>query len=336
MTSPRRKSPTVTLDDVARHAGVSRATASRVLNGLSAVSSESRARVVSAVESLGYTANPWGKALASGRSRVLGLMVGDLAAPDDLALTRAVMDAAAIADLRIHVAESRGDDGRRREAFARWSADGADAVIVLPDARARCQDHWPPEMEDYVSQGGRVVHVDTRDQDRPSSTLLLEEFDAAADLGALLARAGRRRFVVLARDDHGLQGVRAQGFQTGVGRDFGDSATISLVTLDESGPGSDLCSWLCLEGSVADCVFAVDLEAADRLQPWVCEHRPRLEGHVTFATFAYSGSPSRGGLTASVQMPVDVVAERALALAADRMPRALRVVGASVLSEIGA
>ncbi|CCJ96492.1 LacI-family transcriptional regulator [Cronobacter malonaticus 681] len=48
----------VTLEDVAAHAGVSRATVSRVVNGDSKVKSHTRARVEAAIQALGYSPNP--------------------------------------------------------------------------------------------------------------------------------------------------------------------------------------------------------------------------------------------------------------------------------------
>ncbi|ELY5815310.1 LacI family DNA-binding transcriptional regulator [Cronobacter turicensis] len=64
----------VTLEDVAAHAGVSRATVSRVVNGDSKVKSQTRARVEAAIQTLGYSPNPAARALASSQSHTLGLV----------------------------------------------------------------------------------------------------------------------------------------------------------------------------------------------------------------------------------------------------------------------
>ncbi len=62
------------IDDVARAAGVSTATVSRALRGLPNVSSATRERVRQAAEELGYVPSPSAAALASGRTRTIGLM----------------------------------------------------------------------------------------------------------------------------------------------------------------------------------------------------------------------------------------------------------------------
>jgi DNA-binding LacI/PurR family transcriptional regulator len=69
------RQPTIT--DVARAAGVSRAAASRVLNDVAGVSPEVRQRVRSVMDQIGYRPNPAARALASGRSGVLDLVVVD-------------------------------------------------------------------------------------------------------------------------------------------------------------------------------------------------------------------------------------------------------------------
>lgn len=65
----------VTLDDVARLGGVSRATASRALNLRDGVRPEVRERITRLADSLGYRPNRAARNLAIGRSSVIGLVI---------------------------------------------------------------------------------------------------------------------------------------------------------------------------------------------------------------------------------------------------------------------
>lgn len=65
----------VTLDDVARVAGVARSTASRALNGDRNVKEDTRQRVLAVAQSLGFRFNHAARSLAQGWSDVLGLIV---------------------------------------------------------------------------------------------------------------------------------------------------------------------------------------------------------------------------------------------------------------------
>lgn len=69
------KERTATISDVARLAGVSTATISRVLNEPDKVSAETRKRVHGAIETLGYTPNFGGRFLAAGRSNTIGAVI---------------------------------------------------------------------------------------------------------------------------------------------------------------------------------------------------------------------------------------------------------------------
>ena len=65
------------MSDVGRLAGVSHQTVSRVINGSPHVRPETRARVLAAMEELGYRPNPVARALVTGRSQTLGVVSFD-------------------------------------------------------------------------------------------------------------------------------------------------------------------------------------------------------------------------------------------------------------------
>ena len=69
---------TATITDVARRAGVSVATVSRVLNGNYPVAEPTRARVVDAVRDLGYVANAHARALLTSTSGTVGVILHDV------------------------------------------------------------------------------------------------------------------------------------------------------------------------------------------------------------------------------------------------------------------
>src|SRR5207253_6101649 len=75
-----------TIQDVADQAGVSIATVSRVLNDRADVSTETRERVREVARSVGYSADPTARALATQRTRLVAVVVGDNAGHRDLSL----------------------------------------------------------------------------------------------------------------------------------------------------------------------------------------------------------------------------------------------------------
>ncbi len=71
----------VTIRDVARHAGVSVATASRALNGKDVVNPQTRDRILSVMEELGFSPSPAARRLSLGRTLTIGVVVSFLTRP---------------------------------------------------------------------------------------------------------------------------------------------------------------------------------------------------------------------------------------------------------------
>ncbi len=96
----------LTIADVARHAGVSLATVSRVMNGNTSVDPALAERVRAAVESLNYTASPVARSLVSGKTQTVGVVVPDLGNPTFQAVLRGLSRAAARDRYHVLIADS--------------------------------------------------------------------------------------------------------------------------------------------------------------------------------------------------------------------------------------
>ena len=71
----------ITIRDVARHAGVSVATASRALNGMDIVNPQTRDRILTVMSELGFTPSPAARRLSLGRTLTIGVVVSFLTRP---------------------------------------------------------------------------------------------------------------------------------------------------------------------------------------------------------------------------------------------------------------
>ena len=100
--------------DVSRRAGVSTATASRVLNGSEhPVSATTRERVMEAARDLGYSPSALARALVTRRTRIIGVIVGDVVDPYFAEITRGVEDVAGRAGYLTIVCKRRSPPGGR-------------------------------------------------------------------------------------------------------------------------------------------------------------------------------------------------------------------------------
>ena len=132
----------VTIHDVARLARVSQATAGRALGGYGYVGAQARARVEAAARTLGYVPNSVARALASGVSGVIGLVVGDIENPFFAAAARGLADVVEARGYTVLLANSDEDEEREQAAVAALRAPPGrrprrDAALELGLAASR-------------------------------------------------------------------------------------------------------------------------------------------------------------------------------------------------------
>lgn len=120
------------MDDVARLAGVSKQTVSRVLNDHPAVRPETREAVADAMRTLGYRPSRSARSLASGRTRMLGVITFDAARYGPASILTAINTAAQDAGYLVSsIALDTADRDTVVRAVDRLSAEGADGVIAI-------------------------------------------------------------------------------------------------------------------------------------------------------------------------------------------------------------
>lgn len=122
----------VTRADVAREAGTSTAVVSYVLNdGPRPVAAATRFRVLDAIESTGYRPDSIARALASGASRTLGLVVPDLSNPFFTALGHALEEAASKAGLVFLLGDSAENPVRQGDLIQSFLGRRVDGLVIV-------------------------------------------------------------------------------------------------------------------------------------------------------------------------------------------------------------
>ena len=140
--------PTVTINDVAQAAGVSKMTVSNVINGKAGVRPGTRARVEAAIEATGYRVNPLARALAGGPRGLIGVIAPSLTWPYVGEVIHGASHAAEA--LGVSLALFTAPLGRSldtsRRSLLRHLADGV--LLVLPDAAPGWAD--PADLPERV------------------------------------------------------------------------------------------------------------------------------------------------------------------------------------------
>lgn len=250
-----------TLYQVAEHAGVSLATASRVLNGSTRqVGEDLRVRVLRAAAELRYTANGPAQAMARGHSNTIGLLVGDIADPYFTQIAAGVIEAADEHGLTVTMAATGRESDREVRHLAGFRSQRARGVVMVGSRvfGAEATDGLAVEVAAYQDVGGRVVLIS-----QPAGGLPVVEIDnrhLAGELAEELVRLGHREFAVLAGPQDLLTATdRATGFLDGL-RDNGITVSSDRILhgeFDRSG-GHQAMSALLARTRTPGCVFAVN------------------------------------------------------------------------------
>src|SRR6478609_4718789 len=127
--------PLPTIHEVARLAGVSVATVSKTLNRSGKVSEGLQERVTAAAQKLGYAPHASARSLRSGATRILGLLVADLANPYFLKLVENIERLSSAAGYSVILCNSAEDPEREERHLAMLLSQRADGAIVIPTRR---------------------------------------------------------------------------------------------------------------------------------------------------------------------------------------------------------
>jgi LacI family transcriptional regulator len=182
------------LADISRRAGVSIATASRVLNGSShPVSEATRSRVLAAADELGYRPSELARALVKRTSRIVGVLVGDIVDPYFAEIARGVEDVATGAG---HLTMVCNTERRPAAELAHLDVlrDYHAAGVVFAGSgyenavEARALREAVAELQE---RGSVVVSLAVRDLDCP--TVLVDNRAAAREATEHLLSLGHRR-----------------------------------------------------------------------------------------------------------------------------------------------
>lgn len=212
--------PTTTIRDVARTAGVSPMTVSRVINGGRRVSPGTRRRVEQAIADLGYVPSRLARGLSRQKTGALALIVPDVANPFFTLIVRGAEDVARRADYRVILCDTRADLTIEREVIEEMIAHRVEGLVIAP-----VSDRSKTHLQRLQRFGVPFVLVDRSVPGIDCDVVLGDSAGGAGQLVKHLIALGHRRIAMI---------VEADDVSTARERRFGYEAalTASGIPLD--------------------------------------------------------------------------------------------------------
>jgi len=265
----------VRLQDVAAAAGVSQATASRVLNGSSRIPGEGVAdRVRAAARRLGYVPNAQAQALARSSTGLIGLIVHDIADPYFSTIVRGIQKEARAAGKLVLLASTERDFDVERQSVSTFVSHRADAIILAGSRPIGDFDHHlEQEFAAYRENGGKVVVIGQSVSF--GAAVEPDNYAASGRLAETLYEQGHRRFAIIGGPDNLRTPVdRRDGFVDALHR-RGVAPELEVVGEFSRDGGFDAARNLAADLAVTPherdrlCVFAVaDVMAIGAIAAW--------------------------------------------------------------------
>ena len=321
----------VTIVDVAREAGTSKSTVSKVLRDHPYVSKEARARVLRAIDRLGYRPNRAARSLVQGRARALGIVIPDIRNPFYPRLIRAIDDAAKEAGYTTILAQVDFDQLDLVEEVESVLWGLVDGIIF--------GSSWgsPSSLRRLKQRSVPFAFVSCKPDDLQADYAVVDDNYGARLAVDHLAGLGHRRIAHIAspEPDSSAQD-RLEGYLSGLknhGLPVDERLIVSAIRRTSVGSpsgldGYDAAASLMTQASPATAIFCANDDIALRAMEAVEDSGARIPSDVSLVGFddlGFSAIP-RIGLT-TVSHPIeqmgrvvtDWILDRAK-VSTDRMP----------------
>ena len=197
-----------TLDDVARHVGVTSATVSNVITGKGSVSEKTRARVFAAIEALGYQPNLVARSLARRKTFILALVLLTIANPFYAEIAEEIERVARQHGYQLLLCNTHKDTTIGREHLKGLSSRWVDGLLVMGGSLS------VPDMFATARRGQPLVLCIPSENEQNAALPVVDiDFHHAGELAArhLLELGHHRAAVIVEAPSHAL---RLEGFRT--------------------------------------------------------------------------------------------------------------------------
>lgn len=177
----------ISICDVAKHAGVSIATVSHVINNTRSVKEETRNLVLNSIQELNYSPNTAARSFKTGKRNLIAFIVPDISNPFFATLIEEVE--MVIAKEALHLLVVNTKETKEREITnLRFLANGGVDGFLL----ASTFDNYA-EMEDVIPKHIPVVLVDRRPAGAPYDSVIVANYQAVYSSVEYLIRKGHTR-----------------------------------------------------------------------------------------------------------------------------------------------
>ncbi len=206
------------IKDVARQAGVSISTVSRVINGSKAVSDELKMRVESAINELGYRANSVAQGLKASKTNKIAIIITSVSRTFFTSVIEGANEVAERLGYSLLIAETHDKLDREIELIESFVSQWVDGIILASSAYAHDARtlQYIQRLESLEKKGRRipVITLEYAMDSRYIDAVVIDYEKAAYDATSYLLKLGRRKIAHISLPkNHRIGRMRIAGFE---------------------------------------------------------------------------------------------------------------------------
>lgn len=179
------------IKDVAREAGVSIATVSRVLNDVDVVNEDTKKKVLEAIKKLGYRPNIVARSLKTQRTKTIGILIPDISSQFYPEIVRGTEDVANIYDYNVMLCNSDSDLDKEKEYLRVLKEKMVDGVLYMSSS-------LEPEILDLINELElATVLIESKDAEGKLPSVTIDNEAAAYDATKHLIERGNKHIAYI-------------------------------------------------------------------------------------------------------------------------------------------
>lgn len=273
---------TITIKDVAKQAGVSISTVSRVINDSKPVTDEVKQKVLDVIKETGYIPNPLARSLVTKKSQLIGVIVPEVSDSFVNEILNGIEEVAKMYDYEILLANTYSNKEQELKSINLLRAKQVEGIVMIS---------WKVEQEhiNYIQNSGiPATYISKTARNYDIHTVSTSNKEATYDMTRYLLEKGHEKiaFIMTSKDDTVLEMERLSGYEQALNK--------SNIDLDQSlvkyggttyEAGYDSMKELLDEGIVPHAAFVTGDEAAIGAINAICDAGYRVPEDISVAGF---------------------------------------------------
>lgn len=242
---------TATIKDVAKKAGVSISTVSRVINNSKPVSSEIRQKVLEVIEELGYKPNEIARTLVTKKSFLIGVIVTDLGDTYIAQLVRGIEEVGKMYDYDILLCSTYGDKATELKFMQLLSRKQVEGIILISDSLDNEVDQQIKDIKMPFVYLNRYFYT----EDFP--TVTIDNSEATYEMTNYLIKLGHENiaYVSASQEDYSTEMFKIEGYKKAIAENEGLEENIFYAKGRGIEDGYEICRDIVESGNDITAIF---------------------------------------------------------------------------------